>query len=226
MFLQNTPKSLKPTAERSLAMYSHKKSGCGCGYCGSTRWRLSHASGTGSDKLPGSKIQVPHRQGGPEYIYPISNQSCRSITYNPLPILQEGSHFPIMTLYFTCPSTNLLVDNLVSGSDALVLAGKFNPPISESPRPGSGLTPPRPHTPPSLALACPPPPSDTKATPPRLRPIPDPISPSTPSKGGTVQCSGTTKKGRRCMRRVKVACSVLANTHPGVEIERYCYHHA
>ena len=41
-----------------------------------------------------------------------------------------------------------------------------------------------------------------------------------------MQCSGTTKESKRCTRQVKVAPFALANTHPDVEIEKWCHQHA
>jgi len=98
-----------------------------------------------------------------------------------------------------------------------------------------GLTPPGPQTPPSRPVstsALPPSLSSSasskpavKVTPIRRRAASEPPSPSTPSKNGTVQCSGVTKAGKRCSRQIKSALALSAS-HPDAQIERFCHQHS
>lgn len=78
--------------------------------------------------------------------------------------------------------------------------------------------------PPPITSASPKPGLDV--TPKRRRAASSPPSPSTtPSKSGTVQCSGVTKAGRQCARQVKAA-PALSNVHPDAQIERFCHQHS
>jgi hypothetical protein len=64
-----------------------------------------------------------------------------------------------------------------------------------------------------------------KVTPIRRRAASEPPSPSTPSKNGTVQCSGVTKAGKQCTRQIKSA-PALSASHPDAQIERFCHQHS
>jgi hypothetical protein len=113
--------------------------------------------------------------------------------------------------------------------------------LGTPPRPG--LIPYSPQTPPSRphsASVLPPPsyPSSSKnpspsppkpgvnVTPKRPRASSEPLSPSTtPSKSGTVQCSGVTKAGKQCTRQVKSG-SALSTVNPDAQMERFCHQHS
>lgn len=114
--------------------------------------------------------------------------------------------------------------------------------LGTPPRPNGGLMPPYPQTPPSRPQsesvlsppsyqsssynASPSPPKvDVQTTPGRPRASSVPLSPTTPSKTGTVQCSGVTKAGKQCTRQVKAA-TPLSTVHPDAQIERFCHQHA
>jgi hypothetical protein len=106
--------------------------------------------------------------------------------------------------------------------------------LGTPPRP-AGLMPPGPQTPPSRPYstsALPQPLSSSssskpavKVTPSRRRASSEPLSPSTHSKTGTVQCNGVTKAGKQCTRQVKSA-PALSTSHPDAQIERFCHQHS
>jgi len=78
---------------------------------------------------------------------------------------------------------------------------------------------------PTTSTSAPPKPT-LDVTPKRRRAASSPSSPSTtPSKGGTVQCSGVTKAGKQCSRQVKAA-PALSNVHPDAQTERFCHQHS
>lgn len=103
--------------------------------------------------------------------------------------------------------------------------------------PRFGLMPPGPQTPPSrpVSTSVLPPPASlsssisskpaVKVSPIRRRAASEPPSPSTPSKSGTVQCSGVTKVGKQCTRQIKAA-PALSVSHPNAQIERFCHQHS
>jgi hypothetical protein len=72
-------------------------------------------------------------------------------------------------------------------------------------------------SPPTLSIS-------TSSLPKRIRSASSPSLLSASSSAGLVQCSGITKKGQRCSRKIK-AGPALSQLDPGVDVERFCQDH-
>ncbi|KZP32508.1 hypothetical protein FIBSPDRAFT_1036666 [Athelia psychrophila] len=102
--------------------------------------------------------------------------------------------------------------------------GKLSPPVPSTP-------PARPETVPGVIprpspLTSKSDPNTTPTRPRRLR-VESTPSPSTPSKGNTVKCSGVTNDGLDCTRQVNLSTLALSASHPDAdtEIDRFCPKH-